>query len=95
MTEIVFPACCARCRTCRVPPPLPTCCCALSRWLGASPGGCPSGRCGTIDRRIAVGTLVFPVAWLVFTLVRGAAIGFWRHPFRGAGDLGSGVVLSV
>ena len=41
------------------------------------------------------GALVFPVAWLVFTLVGGAAIGFWPHPSLGADDFGFGVPLSA
>ena len=41
------------------------------------------------------GALVFPVAWLVFTLVGGAAIGFWPHPLLGADDFGFGVPLSA
>ena len=41
------------------------------------------------------GALVFPVAWLVFTLVGGAAIGFWPHPLPGADDFGFGVPLSA
>jgi hypothetical protein len=33
------------------------------------------------SRRIAVLSLAFPVAWLAFTLSRGAAIGWYPYPF--------------
>ena len=58
----------------------------VSGWLLFGPRG-------AIDRRVVAGALVFPVAWLVFTLVRGAAVGFWPYPFLNADDLGFGVVL--
>ena len=78
-----------------MPPPSRTCCCTPFGRLGASPGGWLSGPRVTIDPRVAPGTLVFPVAWLVFTLVGGAAIGFWPHPLLGADDFGFGVPLSA
>ena len=36
---------------------------------------------GAVDRRAVVGALVFPIAWLAFTLLRGTAVGFWPYPF--------------
>ncbi|MEV6285203.1 Pr6Pr family membrane protein [Kribbella sp. NPDC051770] len=38
-------------------------------------------------------SIVFPLLWLGFTLIRGAAIGFWPYPFVDADDLGYGKVL--
>ena len=54
------PSCCARCRTCRVPPPSRTCCCTPSGRLGASPGGWLSDPRVTIDRRVAAGGTGLP-----------------------------------
>ncbi|MEO7745024.1 MAG: Pr6Pr family membrane protein [Actinomycetota bacterium] len=48
---------------------------------------------GAVDRRAVVGALAFPIAWLVFTLVRGAAVGFWPYPFLNVDVLGLGAVL--
>ncbi len=48
---------------------------------------------GAVDRRVVAGALVFPVAWLAFTLVRGAVVGFWPYPFLDVDDLGIGPVL--
>jgi len=47
---------------------------AVIGWISFGPGGLTS-------RRIAVLSLVFPVAWLAFTLIRGAAIGWYPYPF--------------
>ncbi len=47
-----------------------------------------------IDRRVVAGALVFPVAWLALTLVRGAVVGFWPYPFVDVDDLGIGPVLA-
>ncbi len=38
-------------------------------------------------------SIVYPLLWLVFTLIRGAAIGFWPYPFVNADDLGYTKVL--
>jgi hypothetical protein len=38
-------------------------------------------------------SLVFPVLWLVFTLIRGEAVGFYPYPFVDVGDLGYPKVL--
>ncbi|MBA3906990.1 MAG: Pr6Pr family membrane protein [Pseudonocardiales bacterium] len=37
-------------------------------------------------------SLLFPVGWLVFTLVRGALIGWYPYPFLQVGELGYGRV---
>lgn len=95
VTEIVFPRAApgagrAGCRRLRAP--------AAAHRLGGSVRlrvvGCwarASPSTGASRR----GALVFPVAWLVFTLVGGAAIGFWPHPLLGADDFGFGVPLSA
>jgi hypothetical protein len=38
-------------------------------------------------------SLVFPVLWLIFTLIRGEAVGFYPYPFVDVGDLGYAKVL--
>lgn len=48
---------------------------------------------GAVDRRAVVGALAFPIAWLVFTLLRGAVVGFWPYPFLNVDVLGLGAVL--
>lgn len=48
---------------------------------------------GRVDRRVAAWSVVFPVAWLSFTLVRGVATGFWPYPFVDVDELGLGRVL--
>ena len=48
---------------------------------------------GAVDRRVVAGALVFPVAWLGFTLIRGAAVRFRPYPFVDVDDLGLGPVL--
>lgn len=46
-----------------------------------------------LDRRVIAYSLLFPVAWLVFTLLRGSAVGFWPYPFVDVDHLGLGRVL--
>jgi hypothetical protein len=48
---------------------------------------------GRTDRTVVAWSIAFPLAWLVFTLIRGAAIGFWPYPFVDADDLGYAKVL--
>jgi hypothetical protein len=48
---------------------------------------------GRTELAIVGWSIVFPLLWLVFTLIRGAAIGFWPYPFVDADDLGYGKVL--
>ncbi|WP_432942834.1 Pr6Pr family membrane protein [Kribbella sp. CA-253562] len=38
-------------------------------------------------------SLVFPVLWLIFTLIRGEAVGFYPYPFVDVGDLGYAKVV--
>lgn len=48
---------------------------------------------GRIGRRTVVLSLIFPVAWLVFTLVRGPFVDFYPYPFLDVRLLGYGQVL--
>ncbi|ONI68349.1 F420-dependent oxidoreductase [Kribbella sp. ALI-6-A] len=48
---------------------------------------------GRTDYRIVSWSLVFPVLWLAFTLIRGEAVGFYPYPFVDVGDLGYAGVL--
>lgn len=48
---------------------------------------------GLTSWRIVGWSTVFPLLWLAFTLIRGAAIGFWPYPFVDADDLGWGKVV--
>ena len=50
-------------------------------WLLFGPRGAAGGR-------VVAWTLAFPVGWLVFTLARGPATGFWPYPFLDVDDLG-------
>jgi len=52
-------------------------------WLAFGPRG-------AISARIAWLSLVFPVAWLGFTLIRGAVVGFYPYPFIDVNVLGYG-----
>ncbi len=54
---------------------------AVIGWVCFGPGGRAS-------RRVAVLSLVFPVAWLAFTLSRGAAIGWYPYPFIDVAKIG-------
>ena len=49
----------------------------------------PRRRVGTGD---LLPSLAFPILWLAYTLVRGAATGFYPYPFVDADDLGYGPV---
>ncbi len=43
--------------------------------------------------RIVGWSIVFPVLWLVFTLIRGAFVGFYPYPFVDVDEHGYGRVL--
>jgi hypothetical protein len=47
---------------------------------------------GLVDRRVVALAVLCPLAWLAFTLVRGAAIGWYPDPFVDVGALGYGRV---
>lgn len=47
---------------------------AVVGWLAFGPRGATSAR-------TAWQSLIFPVAWLAFTLIRGAIVGFYPYPF--------------
>jgi hypothetical protein len=47
---------------------------------------------GTLTAKIAGWSLVFPLAWLATTLIRGAIINYYPYPFVDAGTLGYGRV---
>ena len=59
---------------------------AVSGWLVFGPRGLAS-------RRVLWWSLIFPVAWCVFTLIRGELVGWYPYPFIDAGVLGYGKVL--
>ncbi|MFC9693514.1 Pr6Pr family membrane protein [Kribbella sp. NPDC056951] len=48
---------------------------------------------GTTDLRIAGWSVVFPLLWLAFTLIRGAFVGFYPYPFVDVNQHGYGQVL--
>ncbi|HZX06912.1 Pr6Pr family membrane protein [Kribbella sp.] len=48
---------------------------------------------GTIDWRIVGWSIVYPLLWLVFTLIRGAFVGFYPYPFVNVDEHGYGRVL--
>ena len=50
-------------------------------WLAFGPRG-------QLSKRVAWLSLTFPVAWLAFTLIRGAAVGFYPYPFIDVTRLG-------
>jgi hypothetical protein len=60
---------------------------ALVGWLAFGPRGKISGR-------IVLLSAAYPVIWLVFTLIRGAAIGFYPYPFLDAHLHGYGRVAA-
>ena len=60
---------------------------ALLGWLAFGPRG-------RTDPRVVSLSVLFPVAWLVLTLVRGPLVGgFWPYPFVDVDELGWGQVL--
>jgi hypothetical protein len=60
---------------------------AVTGWLAFGPRGLAT-------LRTAAWALVFPVAWLGFTLVRGALIGWYPYPFIDVTTLGYGRALA-
>jgi len=50
---------------------------AIVSWVVVGPRG-------VLSRRVVGLTLIYPVAWLVATLIRGAAIDFYPYPFLNA-----------
>jgi hypothetical protein len=48
---------------------------------------------GFTDRRIVAWSIVYPLLWLVFTLVRGEFVGFYPYPFVNVDEHGYGRVL--
>ncbi|TDW60669.1 Pr6Pr family membrane protein [Kribbella pratensis] len=48
---------------------------------------------GLVDWRVVGWSIVFPLLWLVFTLVRGAFVGFYPYPFVNVDEHGYGRVL--
>ena len=48
---------------------------------------------GRTDLRIAGWSVVFPLLWLAFTLVRGEFVGFYPYPFVDVNEHGYGQVL--
>ncbi|TDD46064.1 F420-dependent oxidoreductase [Kribbella antibiotica] len=48
---------------------------------------------GLTSVRIAAWSIVYPLLWLAFTLIRGAIDGFYPYPFVNVTDLGYGHVL--
>lgn len=59
---------------------------AVAGWLLYGPRGLTS-------RRVVWLSLVFPIAWTLFTLIRGELLGFYPYPFIDAGELGYGKVV--
>ncbi|MBW0089813.1 Pr6Pr family membrane protein [Pseudonocardia sp. KRD-184] len=47
---------------------------------------------GTTDRRVVLLSVLYPVAWLAFTLARGAVIDWYPYPFVDVALLGYGQV---
>lgn len=48
---------------------------------------------GKTDQRIVGWSIVYPLLWLVFTLVRGEFVGFYPYPFVDVGEHGYARVL--
>lgn len=48
---------------------------------------------GLISRRVVWLSLIFPVGWCLFTLIRGEIVGFYPYPFIDVGVLGYGKVF--
>ncbi len=47
----------------------------------------------SVDRAVIAYALIFPIAWLAFTLLRGSAVGFWPYSFVDVDELGLGRTL--
>jgi hypothetical protein len=54
---------------------------AVIGWLMAGPRG-------LVSKRIVWLSLIFPIFWLAFTLIRGAIIGWYPYPFIDVGQIG-------
>ncbi len=54
---------------------------ALTGWLMIGPRG-------LVSRRVVWLSLIFPVCWLAFTLIRGAIIGWYPYPFVDVTQIG-------
>jgi len=48
---------------------------------------------GQTDARIVSWSIVYPLLWLVFTLIRGEFVGFYPYPFVNVDEHGYGRVL--
>ena len=59
---------------------------AVVGWLKFGPRG-------IVTARIAVWSLAFPIAWLTFTLIRGASVSWYPYPFIDVNKLGYGGAL--
>ena len=46
-----------------------------------------------VDGRTVAWAVVWPVAWVVYTMVRGAIVGWYPYPFLDAGEIGYAVAL--
>jgi hypothetical protein len=46
-----------------------------------------------LSARVVWLSLIFPVLWLAFTLIRGSAIGWYPYPFINVTQLGYGVAV--
>ena len=58
---------------------------AVAGWLVLGPRG-------LVTWRVVWLSLVYPIAWLVVTLVRGAVIGWYPYPFMDPGEQGTAAV---
>jgi hypothetical protein len=56
---------------------------AVIGWLTAGPRG-------LVSTRVVWLSLIFPICWLAFTLIRGAVIGWYPYPFIDVGQIGYG-----
>jgi hypothetical protein len=63
--------------------------------LVAFVGGVAFGPRGRVQGRDVLASLVFPILWLVYTLVRGAITGFYPYPFLDADAEGYAAVSAV
>ncbi len=59
---------------------------AVVGWLAFGPRG-------RVDRSVAGRALLWPVAWLAYTLAHGAVSGWYPYPFLDVADLGYGPAL--